>query len=494
MDLHPMTVSRRRSWFIVPVLAAAFALPLAPRPATAQLFQLMAPSQAKLLAKLLPTVVNIHSVVGTTPPATPGNAAEPSATDGPAASTEPSAAAAPARPNALDGSGFVIDPSGLIITNNHVVAGAFEITVMFSDGTRLPAHLVGAASAVDVAVIKVDTQRKLSVVRWGNSDKVQVGDPVFAIGNPLGVGLSVSSGIVSALNRDIMDTPYDNFIQTDAPINHGNSGGPLFNRDGDVIGMDTAIISPTTGSVGLGFAIPSNDAQFIASRLIQFHWIRPGWLGVKVEGITSEMAQALGLPDAKGSIVAYVRPDGPGAAAGIKVGDILRRYDGHAPRDDRDLLRMIGQTAAGQTVPINLLRDNQPLTVQATIQEWPRAEWDSRYPTPSVAAQPLSIPHNLGLSLSELTDDLRARYRLQMHQPGVLIAGVSAGTDAAARGLTPGDVLLRVQGSEVSSPQDVQAALDAARAQHKEFVMALVLPRLQDTPGPKWLALQVGPS
>lgn len=476
-----MSLSRRSALLSVPALAGTLAA-LPSRPAGAQLLQLLEPNQAKLLAKLLPTVVNIHSVVsGALPPAA-----------GEAGSSI--AATTPARPNTLDGSGFVIDASGIIITNNHVVAGAFEITVMFSDGERMPARLIGSASAVDIAILKVDTTKKLTVVRWGNSDKLRIGDTVYAIGNPLGVGLSVSSGIVSALNRNIMDTPYDDFIQTDAPINHGNSGGPLFNRNGRVVGMDTAIISPTTGSVGLGFAIPSNDVHFVANRLIQYGWIRPGWLGVKVEDVTPDMAQALDMPDVTGSIVALVRPGSPAEAGGLQVGDVIVKYNGKEPPDERALLRMIAETPAGQTMPLDVLRNGKPIALQVTIQDWPKAEWDARFPTTPQPPIPHGVPPNLGLSLSQMTDDLRARYGLHMHQPGVLIAGVAAGTDAAARGLAAGDVLLRLQGTDVHSPDQVQSILDAARAEHKSFILALVLPKTAENPGPQWVPLKLGSS
>ena len=455
----------------------AFVLPAWPYAATAQQMEMMAPSQAALIHRLLPTVVNIHSAVGVPVPLPNADARV--------------AMTSPAKSNALEGSGFIVDASGMIVTNYHVIAGAYAITVMFSDGTRVPAKLVGAATGVDIAVIKVDVGHPLPTTQWGDSEKTEIGDTVFAIGNPLGIGLSVSSGIVSALNRNIMDSPYDNYIQTDAAINHGNSGGPLFNRDGLVVGMDTAIVSPTTGSVGLGFAIPSNETRFCADQIIRFGHVQPGFLGIKVEQITPDMAEALGMTQPEGSIVAFIHPGSPAEAAGVHVGDIVLGYDGKTPSDERALLRDIAMTPIGATVPLVIRRDDATQTLQTTITKWPPELWARLNPVEMTVAPKLDIPRNLGLSLQSMTDDLRARYSLTMHQPGVLVAGVAAGTDAARRGLAAGDVLLRIQGSAVRTPDEVQAAIDAARADKRVYVIALVLPKKQDVPGPKWLALQI---
>ena len=213
------------------------------------------------------------------------------------------------------GSGFVIDPSGLIVTNYHVVEGAFQITVTFSDGTRLEGKTVSASRLADIALVKVDAGHPLPAAHWGNSDTLQVGDQVFAVGNPFGLGISVTAGIVSALNRDIQNSPYDDLIQTDAMINHGNSGGPLFDMQGNVVAVDSTIISPTTGAVGLGFAIPSSSARFVVDQLRTYGWVHPGWIGMKVQQMTPDIAEALGLPQPEGSIVAWVLPDGPAKKA-----------------------------------------------------------------------------------------------------------------------------------------------------------------------------------
>jgi len=452
---------------------------LAPQPAAAQQMQVMPASQAELIRGLLPSVVNITSFVADTPTAAMTAASAP--TD-----------QGSDHPKMLQGSGLIIDPSGVILTNEHVIAGAHDIHVTFSDGTRAPVQVLATVPSIDLALVKFEAQKPMPAVRWADSDKVQIGDPVFAVGNPLGIGQSVSSGIVSALNRNIMDTPYDDFIQTDAAINHGNSGGPLFNGSGEVIGIDTAIISPTTGSVGLGFAIPANDARFVATRLLRDGGFVPAYLGFKIEPVTQDIATALDMPQPVGSIIARVHETGPAGTAGLQVGDVILSYDSRSPADDRALLRDIAKSAIGQAVPITVLRAGQEHTIRVTPIAWP----DPKTEVETNAGQPsgpgMLVPPNLGLSLRVLTVDLRARYGLHMQQAGVLVDGVAAGTDAFDRGLVPGDVILRAQGTEVGKPEDVQAAIDAARGQHKAFILALVLPKAQQNAEPRWMALRVG--
>jgi len=473
---------RHRSWSIMwPGLAlAAGLLLLAPSPAAAQQMQMMPPDQVELIRGLLPGVVNISAFV-----------TEPSPTAGMNAGST-SGDQAPSHPKEVQGSGFIVDPSGVILTNNHVIDGAYDVHVKLSDGTVVWGRILATAPRIDLALVKIETKHPLTVVHWGDSDKVQIGDSVFAIGNALGIGLSVTSGIVSALNRNIMDTPFDDFIQTDASINHGNSGGPLFNRQGEVIGVDTAIISPTTGSVGLGFAIPANDARFVAARLMQGGQIVLPYLGVKVEQVTPDMAVALDMKQAVGSIVAAVHVGGPAATAGVQVGDIILRFNNQTPADERALLRAIAKATVGASVPVTFLHDGQEHTVQVKLSAWPAVDGNSGAAAGPARKPVMLVPANLGLSLSALTNDLGAHYGLQMHQAGVLINGVAAGTDAFERGLVPGDVILRMQDKDATSPEVVQAAVETARAQHKAFILALVLPKAeQTTPGPRWMALRV---
>ena len=290
-----------------------------------------------------------------------------------------------------------------------------------------------------------------------------------------------------------MDTPYDDFIQTDAAINHGNSGGPLFNRNGEVIGVDTAILSPTAGSVGLGFAIPANDAHFVANQMVHSDHVRPAYLGVRIEEVTADMATALGLPAATGAIVNVVDAGQPGAAAGLQVGDVILRYNNEAPSDERALLRAVAKSPVGQPVPAVVLRGGQERTVQLVPVAWPETEAQAGNGAGQVV-RTIMVPPNLGLQLSPLTTDLRAQYGLHMQQAGVLVGGVVAGTDAFDRGLAPGDVILRTQDSDVGSPQEVQAAIDAARAGHKPFIMVLVQPKTPQNADPHWMALRVNGS
>jgi serine protease Do len=397
----------------------------------------------------------------------------------------------PTRPKTVRGSGFIIDSSGVILTNDHVIAGAYAVQVTLSDGAHMTGRLLATAPVTDLALVKVDTKQPLKTVRWADSDKVQIADPVFAVGNPLGIGLSVSSGIVSGLNRNIMDTPYDDFIQTDAAINHGSSGGPLFNRSGEVIGVNTAIISPTTGSVGLGFAIPANDARFIADRLLRDGGVRPAYLGIKVEVMTDDMAAALGLPRPMGSIVSEVSPGGPAAVAGLEVGDVILRYDNQAPSDERALLRDIAKSTICRAVPVDVLHLGHEQTVLVTPGESPENATTVGRVSDRAPRQATLVSANLGLSLSTLTADVRAHPGLQPQQAGVLVVAVAAGTDAFDRGLVPGDVILRVQDADVSSPQEVEAAVETARARHKAFILALVLPKVEQNSSPRWMALNV---
>jgi serine protease Do len=443
------------------LLATALTAALGSRSAAAQ--QTMDFNKAELIRGLLPSVVNITTTVAT------ANASS---------------------PETLHGSGFVIDPSGLIATNDHVIHAGYQLQVTFSDGQTVPAKLVATAPTIDIAVIKVETQHALVAIRWGDSNKLQVGDPVIAIGNALGLGMAVSSGVVSALNKAINASPFDDYIQTDASINHGNSGGPLFNTAGEVIGMDTALISPTSGSVGLGFAQPSEDVKFVTERLIRNGWTRPGWAGGAVEEMTPELALALGMPSPKGAILTALSAGGPAATAGLQVGDVVLRFGDRTPRDTRELKRLVAESTDGQIVPVVVLRDGQEHTFQVTIKLWPESAADIRAQSTQAAAPTVTIPADLGLGLSAITNDVRAKYGLGVAQTGVVIDGITAGTDAATRGISPGDVILRVQGEQAQTPQQVQAAIDAARAQHRPYVAALVLRKAQDT-GPIWIPLRV---
>ncbi len=443
----------------------------------------VAAHRPEFMNSVLPAVVNITVKKPQTP--------APGGDGGASVNAKLPPKAAPPEVQSYVGSGFVIDPSGLIVTNYHVVQDAFEISVMFSDGSVLPGQTLSASRLADLALVQVKPDHPLQAARWGDSDKLQVGEQVFAAGDPFGIGLSVSAGIVSALNRDIQNSPYDDYIQTDATINHGNSGGPLFDMQGEVVGVDSAIISPTTGSAGLGFALPSSSARFVIDRLRTYGWVRPGWIGMKVQQVTPEIAAAMGMSAAEGSIVAWVLPDGPGRKAGLAIGDVILRFNGQPLSDERALLRGIVRTPVGDTMILTVRRDGAEHDIRVTAAEWPRDQWDKR-DAPMQAKRPkLTIPHDLGLTLSVVAKAQRSALGLEDGLDGVLVTGVAANSDPAQRGMTGGDVILRVGDKPVATPAEVQAGIDAARAEKRDYVLMLVLPKVRSVPGPKWLALEV---
>jgi serine protease Do len=357
------------------------------------------------------------------------------------------------------GSGFIIDPSGLIVTNNHVIEGADQIMVTLSDGTSLPARLIGRDDKTDVALLKISTHKKLAVARFGDSDKARIGDWVIAIGNPFGLGSTVTAGIVSARNRDIEAGPYDEFIQTDAPINKGNSGGPLFDMGGNVIGINSAIYSPTGGSVGIAFSIPSNMARDVIDQLRRYGGVRRGYVGVHIQPVTQDIAEGMGLPGASGALVADVAPNGPAAKAGIRNGDVIVNFDGKAVPDSRTLSRIAADTPIGKTVAVDLLRARKKLTVHLTVQRLNEGPPPKRWaPAP---ARPKSKMSQLGLSLSPLDNDARAEFQIPGGMQGVVVTDVEPDSPAGENNLRAGDVIVSVQSQAVRTPEDVTRRVDA---------------------------------
>ncbi len=468
---------------MIGVMAAAFVSPVAIRPLPAVAEEVEA-NKGDLIQALLPTVVNI-----TTSKVQPMTAPPPASASG----------QAPPKPSGsmtvknFVGSGFIIDPDGLIVTNYHVVEDAFKILVTLSDGTRYVGKTLSASRLADLALIKIDVGHTLMAAHWGDSDMVQIGDQVLAAGNPFGIGLSVSAGIVSGLNRDIQNSPYDDLVQTDATINHGNSGGPLFNMKGQVVGVNSAIISPTAGSVGVGFAIPSRSAAFVIKRLQTYGWVRPAWIGVKLQGITPDMAQALGMQQAEGSIISWVRPDGPAFKSGLLVGDVVLTFNGSKPSDERALLRDIAESDVGVAVTFGIIRDGKPRDIQVTTGEWPRNQWDALDAPVKTQRPKIAIPPNLGLTMAPLPQADRKKLELTTYKEGILVTAVPANSDAAERGVKAGDVILRVQDMPVFSEADVLAAVAAERAAKRRYVLLLIWPKVRTVPGPKWIALQAGP-
>jgi serine protease Do len=374
------------------------------------------------------------------------------------------------------GSGFVIDPSGLVVTNNHVIEGADEIIINFTDGTKLQVtKILGHDPKTDLALLKVEPKKPLKAVTFGDSGKMRVGDWVMAIGNPFGLGGSVTVGIISATKRDINAGPYDDFLQTDAAINRGNSGGPLFNMDGQVIGVNTAIISPTGGSIGIGFAVPSNSAVQVIDQLKQYGETRRGWLGVQVQNVTEEIATSLGLQGPKGALVAKVSPDSPAAAAGIQPSDVILKFDGQPIENMRGLPRAVASTAIGKSVAVELLRKGHAMDLNVTIGRLPEDEdgEDAVKSEEELAPEP-EREDLLGLSIAPLTDALRERYGIGQSIEGVIITEVKPDSPAAQKDVKPGDVIVEVTQEKVKQPQDVKARLLAVRKSGRRSVLLLL--------------------
>jgi serine protease Do len=380
------------------------------------------------------------------------------------------------------GSGFIIDPSGIIVTNRHVVEGMTDIVVTLQDNTLLRATLIAQADQIDIALLKVTPAFPLASVRLGDSDRVLVADQVLAIGSPLGFGGSVTQGIVSALNRDISDSPFDDYIQTDAAINHGNSGGPLFNLQGDVIGMNTAIFTPaaSSGSIGLGFAIPSNDIKFVADALRNPGGMRPGTLDVRIQQVTPGLADALNMQKAEGVIVGGTKDGGAAAKCGIVAGDIILRYGNMAVKDVRALARAIARTPPGTVVDLLVWHNEEPAALKATIQELPPTQ--QPYPDSPV---PAADPVEPGWELAAIDDVARGRFGLGRDQTGVVVAQIAPDGPAAEVGLNRGDVVVEVQQEKVAAPADIIRLVALAREQQRHYVALLV----RNADGLRWIAM-----
>ncbi|WP_227434975.1 Do family serine endopeptidase [Nioella sediminis] len=386
---------------------------------------------------------------------------------------------APRRPNAL-GSGFVISEDGFIVTNNHVIEGADEIMVEFRDGSELPATVIGTDPNTDIAVLKVEPETPLTFVPFGDSDVMRVGDWVMAVGNPLGQGFSVSVGIVSARERALSGT-YDDFIQTDAAINRGNSGGPLFNMAGEVVGVNTAILSPNGGSIGIGFSMASNVVAGVVNQLQEFGETRRGWLGVRIQDVTAEIAEGLGLDVVTGALVTDV-PEGPARAAGMEVGDVITTFDGVEVDDTRELVRVVGASGVGETVRVVVYRDGATQTLLVTLGRRETAESEAFPDAPGAEVMPSS--EILGLTLAPLTDEAREANGVQ---DGLLVEAVDPESEAAERGLEPGDVITEVGQQPVSDVAGFQARVDEADEAGQNSILLLI--RRDGTP--RFVALPI---
>ncbi len=369
------------------------------------------------------------------------------------------------------GSGFIIDAAnGYIVTNNHVIKDADEIKVTLHDNTTLDATLVGTDEKTDVAVLKVKPSKPLTAAQWGDSDKSKVGSWVLAIGNPFGLGGTVTAGIVSARQRDISAGPYDDFIQTDASINKGNSGGPMFNLKGEVIGVNTAIFSPSGGSVGIGFAIPSNIAHEVVDQLIKYGKTKRGWLGVRIQEVTPDIAESLGLDAPKGALVSSLTAKSPAEAAGIQPGDVILTFNGHDVENVHKLPRMVAEAEVGKPSDVTVWRKGKAEKISVTLGQLETAEESGMLKPPSEQGEakapkkePATQLESLGLGLSALTDASRDQYALPKALHGVLITEVKKDGLAAEKGLAPGDVIAEVDQQEVSTPDEVKQKVEAAQ-------------------------------
>lgn len=378
---------------------------------------------------------------------------------------------APHGPRGAIGSGFIVDGSGIIVTNNHVVGSADEITVTLKDGRSFPAELLGADEKTDLAVLKVKTDKTLPTVPWGESAGTRVGDWVLAVGNPFGLSGTVTAGIVSARGRDIGAGPYDDFMQIDAPLNSGNSGGPLFDGRGRVIGVNTAIFSPNGGNVGIGFAIPSDTAKGIVAELQSKGRVERGWLGVGIQPVTPEIADSLGLAKAEGALVASVAPDSPAAKAGVRPGDIVTGFGGKPIATAKDLSRAVAASEAGGQRILDVVRNGKSVGLPVDIGK--------ANPTlasagaPSQGERSVQVPA-LGLKLATLDAQARTRLGVAADTPGAVIVGVDGSKDASGKGLRPGDLITRVNQQEVSAPGDVVRAVEQAAKDHRKAVLLMV--------------------
>ena len=368
---------------------------------------------------------------------------------------------APGNPNGLTppsaslGSGFIIDPSGLIVTNNHVIANADQITVTLSDNTALQARVVGRDPVSDLALLKVDAAKPLPAAIWGDSTKARVGDWVLAIGNPFGLGGTVTSGIISATARDIHSGPYDDFLQTDASINRGNSGGPMFDLAGQVIGINTAIYSPSGGSIGIGFAVPSAFARPIIDQLKATGKVERGWIGARIQPVTDALAEVVGLDKSRGAMVATIDQESPAAQAKLEPGDVILTYDGKPIDRSRQLPLLVAGTPPNATVKITIWRDRKEHDVTLKVAALdpnrpppPPPEPEKPKPPPTVDA--------LGLKVAKLTEDLRKQFSLPETAKGVVIIDVPANSAAATQGLRPGDLVVAIGRAPVATPEEVQ--------------------------------------
>ncbi len=374
------------------------------------------------------------------------------------------------------GSGFIIDAAGIVVTNNHVIENADEISVILANDESFKAKVIGRDAKTDIAVLQIDPgDSKLTAVSFGNSDGLRVGDWVMAIGNPFGLGGTVTAGIVSARGRDIGSGPYDDFIQTDASINRGNSGGPLFNLDGEVIGINTAIFSQTGGSVGIGFAISANLATQVVGQLQDYGRTRRGWLGVFIQEVTEDIADSLGLDSAKGALIASVTEAGPADEAGLQAGDVIIRFDGKDVVKSRDLPRIVAETPVETTVDVEVVRGAERKTLSVTLGELEQAENGVLLPRSQSREKTNDTRiENIGLSVAPLTEELAEKFDLDTGATGIVVVDVKDGSPAADKGVQPGDIIRRLNQSAITSVDKLIEGIASAKKEGRKGVLMLI--------------------
>ncbi|WP_414638029.1 DegQ family serine endoprotease [Aliidongia sp.] len=489
-----LTRSGRRSASRVAMIGLALALGAGPASAQAEAqlpaTPLVIPGLGPLANRLLPAVVNVSTSQTIKPDpkkkpdpdepqATPGSPFEEFFKDfmdrqGRGSGGDKGATPKPQKSQAL-GSGFVIDPAGLVVTNNHVIEDADEITVILQDNTNLKAELVGRDQKTDLALLRVKPDHPLPSVPWGDSDKAKVGDWVMAIGNPFGLGGTVTSGIISARARAINDNgPYDEFLQTDASINRGNSGGPLFNTSGEVIGINSAIFSPSGGSIGIGFAIPSDLAKNVIAQLQATGRARRGWIGARIQTVNNDVATALGLDTAKGALVGGFVDKSPAKEAGIQPGDVLLQFDGRDVTNSRRLSRLVADAQVDKPVPVKLWRKGEMKTVMVKVGQAVETEEQTASLGPGTGISPsMPLVKALGLSITEATPDLKDKFKLD-DSANVVVVDVAKGSPAADKDLHPGDVILEVAQEEIKSAQEVARKIEDAKKAGRKSILLLV--------------------
>ncbi len=379
--------------------------------------------------------------------------------------------------NAL-GSGFIVDPTGYVVTNNHVIAKATDIKVKLTDGSEHTAKLIGRDEKTDLALLKIESSKPLPFVPWGDSDKAREGDWILAVGNPFGLGGTVTAGIISARGRDLSSGPYDDYMQIDAPINRGNSGGPSFNMDGQVIGVNTAIFSPTGGSVGIGFAVPANMAKAVIEELRNSGRVDRGWLGVQIQPVTDDVAAALGLKEPKGALVAGLTDNSPAGKAGIKQGDVILSFNGTKINELRDLTRVVASARKNTRAQVEVWRQGKPQTIGVMIAGMPNADKVAVAAPDAGKTEPAKTAETgieqLGLKLAPASADTRSRFGLKDEVKGAVIVGIDAGAPAADRGIQLGDVIVGIGQDRVTSVPDLVSKVKRATDQKQKAVLLLI--------------------